>query len=121
MERAYVDKGYRGHETATHAVSSSPVRSAACSVPSSASYNVIRHRSRHRSHEERWPSRRCYLKGRDGDAANAILTAVGYDFRWLRWLGILVPHPDRAPAQLRDPFNDQIGLLTADKVRCPEQ
>ena len=31
---------------------------------------------------------RCYLKGRDGDAANAILTAVGYNFRrilaWLR-------------------------------------
>jgi hypothetical protein len=33
---------------------------------------------------------RCYLKGRDGDAANAILTAVGYNFRlllgWLRAL-----------------------------------
>ena len=31
---------------------------------------------------------RCYLKGRDGDAANVILTAVGYNFRrilaWLR-------------------------------------
>jgi len=24
---------------------------------------------------------RCYLKGRDGDAANVILTAVGYNFR----------------------------------------
>ena len=33
---------------------------------------------------------RCYLKGRNGDAANAILTAVGYNFRlllaWLRAL-----------------------------------
>ena len=33
---------------------------------------------------------RCYLKGRDGDAANAILTAVGYNLRlvlaWLRAL-----------------------------------
>jgi IS5 family transposase len=33
---------------------------------------------------------RCYLKGRAGDAANAILTAVGYNFRrvlaWLRTL-----------------------------------
>ena len=33
---------------------------------------------------------RCYLKGRAGDAANAILTAVGYNFRrilaWLRML-----------------------------------
>ena len=31
---------------------------------------------------------RCYLKGRDGDAANAILSAVGYNLRivlaWLR-------------------------------------
>jgi IS5 family transposase len=33
---------------------------------------------------------RCYLKGRHGDAANTILTAVGYNFRrilaWLRTL-----------------------------------
>jgi transposase, IS5 family len=33
---------------------------------------------------------RCYLKGRAGDAANAVLTAVGYNFRrilaWLRAL-----------------------------------
>ena len=33
---------------------------------------------------------RCYLKGRDGDAANAILTAAGHNFRlllaWLRAL-----------------------------------
>ena len=33
---------------------------------------------------------RCYLKGRAGDAANAILTAVGYNLRlvlaWLRML-----------------------------------
>jgi IS5 family transposase len=33
---------------------------------------------------------RCYLKGRAGDAADAVLTAVGYNFRrilaWLRTL-----------------------------------
>ena len=33
---------------------------------------------------------RCYLKGRAGKAANAVLTAVGYNFRrilaWLRAL-----------------------------------
>jgi transposase, IS5 family len=33
---------------------------------------------------------RCYLKGRDGDATNAILSAVGYNLRlvlaWLRML-----------------------------------
>ncbi len=34
---------------------------------------------------------RCYLKGRDGDAANAILSAVGYNFRLvLAWLRIVL-------------------------------
>jgi IS5 family transposase len=34
---------------------------------------------------------RCYLKGRAGDAANAILTAAGYNFRRiLAWLRILL-------------------------------
>ena len=34
---------------------------------------------------------RCYLKGHAGDAANAILTAVGYNFRRiLAWLRILL-------------------------------
>lgn len=37
---------------------------------------------------------RCYLKGREGDAANAILTAVGHNFRlilaWLRALWRLI-------------------------------
>jgi len=34
---------------------------------------------------------RCYLKGNAGDAANAILTAVGYNFRRiLAWLRILL-------------------------------
>ena len=36
IERAYVDKGYRGHDTPIRAASSSPVRSAASSAPSSA-------------------------------------------------------------------------------------
>ena len=34
---------------------------------------------------------RCYLKGREGDAANAILSAVGHNFRLvLAWLRILL-------------------------------
>jgi transposase, IS5 family len=37
---------------------------------------------------------RCYLKGRDGDAANAILSAVGYNLRrvlaWFRLLLCLI-------------------------------
>jgi NAD(P)-dependent dehydrogenase (short-subunit alcohol dehydrogenase family) len=45
-------------------------------------------RGHHRTHEKRWSSRRNYLKGREGDAANAILSAVGHNLRlilaWLR-------------------------------------
>jgi IS5 family transposase len=34
---------------------------------------------------------RCYLKGHAGDAANAILTAAGYNFRRiLAWIRILL-------------------------------
>jgi transposase, IS5 family len=34
---------------------------------------------------------RCYLKGRSGDAANAILSAVGYNLRLvLSWLRIIL-------------------------------
>jgi IS5 family transposase len=37
---------------------------------------------------------RCHLNGRHGDAANAILTAAGYNFRpvlaWLRRLSLLI-------------------------------
>jgi IS5 family transposase len=34
---------------------------------------------------------RCYLKGRGGDAANAILSAVGYNLRLvLSWLRIIL-------------------------------
>ena len=34
---------------------------------------------------------RCYLKGRAGDAANAILSAVGYNLRLvLAWLRIIL-------------------------------
>ena len=48
---------------------------------------------------------RCYLKGRHGDAANTILTAVGYNFRlllaWLRALLqlILIVIPRSVPTQ----------------------
>ena len=58
---------------------------------------------------------RCYLKGRDGDAANTILTAVGYNFRRiLAWLRIFASDPARVMARVRDPTRAQFGLLTAD-------
>jgi IS5 family transposase len=59
---------------------------------------------------------RCHLKGRAGDAANAILTAVGYNFRrilaWLKMLVRLVlPILCSAFASQSEPRN---GLLTGD-------
>ncbi len=52
---------------------------------------------------------RCYLKGRAGDAANAILSAVGYNFRRIpAWLRALLPQIlIRGPAPLDQPINAQ--------------
>jgi IS5 family transposase len=51
---------------------------------------------------------RCYLKGREGDAANAILTAVGHSLRLvLTWLGILLR---LIPDALLRAFSSQIAL-----------
>ena len=48
---------------------------------------------------------RCYLKGRDGDAANAILSAVGYNLRivlaWLRTFLRLILFVFLRPSMLR--------------------
>jgi IS5 family transposase len=47
---------------------------------------------------------RCYLKGRAGDAANVILTAVGYNLRLvLAWLRMILRHSPRATSDLRNP------------------
>src|SRR5258707_2489106 len=61
---------------------------------------------------------RCYLKGREGDAANVVLTAVGHNLRLvLAWLRALWrSHPGRAPKGLHDPTRTQIGFLTDDQV-----
>jgi hypothetical protein len=67
IERGYVDKGYRGHDTENP-------RRIFISGQKRGVFGVI--------------NGRCYLKGRAGDAANAILSAVGHNFRrilaWLR-------------------------------------
>lgn len=91
IERVYVDKGYRGHDAANphrvfipgqkRGVFGAIKRKLRCR---SAIEAVIGHMKAegHLSH--------CYLKGVAGDAANAILTAVGYKLRlvlaWLRML-----------------------------------
>jgi IS5 family transposase len=95
IERAYVDKGYRGHHAAKP-------RSVFISGQKRGVLGVIKRELRRRSAIEPVIGHmkaeghlgRCYLKGRAGDAANALLSAVGYNFRrvlaWLRALLCLI-------------------------------
>src|SRR3982075_4041234 len=92
IERGYVDKGYRGHNT------DSP-RRLFISGQKRGVVGVIKRELRRRCAIEPVIGHmkaeghlgRCYLKGRAGDAANAILSAVGYNFRRiLAWLRILL-------------------------------
>ena len=90
IERAYVDKGYRGHDTENpHRVFISGQKRGV--------FGLIKRELRRRSAIEAVIGHmkaeghlgRCYLKGREGDAANVILTAVGYNLRLvLAWLRI---------------------------------
>ena len=89
VERGYVDKGYRGHNAANP-------RRIFISGQKRGVLGVIKRELRRRSAIEAVIGHmkseghlgRCYLKGRAGDAANVILTAVGYNLRlvlaWLR-------------------------------------
>src|SRR3977135_444530 len=91
IERAYVDKGYRGHDA------HNPGR-VFISGQKRGVFGVIKRELRRRSAIEPVIGHmkaeghlgRCYLKGRAGDAANAILSAVGHNLRrvlaWLRAL-----------------------------------
>lgn len=91
IERAYVDKGYRGHDAPNP-------RRVFISGQKRGVFGVIKRELRRRSAIEpvighlKTDSHlgRCYLKGRDGDAANVILSAVGYNLRlvlaWLRMI-----------------------------------
>src|ERR1700745_2259685 len=92
IERAYVDKGYRGHDTANP-------RRVFISGQKRVVFGVIKRELRRRSAIEAVIGHmktdghlgRCYLKGRAGDAANAVLTAVGYNLRLiLAWLRVLL-------------------------------
>jgi len=91
IERAFADKGYRGHDAANP-------RRVFISGQKRGVFGVIKRELKRRSAIEPAIGHmkseghlgRCYLKGRHGDAANAILSAVGYNFRrilvWLRRL-----------------------------------
>ena len=92
IERAYVDRGYRGHDAPKP-------RSVFISGQKRGVFGVIKRELRRRSAieplighmKEEGHLGRCYLKGHAGDAANAILTAAGYNFRrFLAWLRILL-------------------------------
>src|SRR6185436_7799637 len=64
VERAYVDKGYRGHSTANprRVFISGQKRGVFGAIKREATASD-RHRSRHRPHEERWPSRALLSQG----------------------------------------------------------
>lgn len=88
IERVYVDKGYRGHDAHNP-------RRVFISGQKRGVFGAIKRELRRRSAIEPVIGHlkaeghlgRCYLKGRAGDAANAILSAVGYNFqRILAWL-----------------------------------
>jgi len=92
IERAYVDKGYRGHDTENP-------RRVFISGQKRGVHGVIKRELRRRSAIEPVIGHmkadghlgRCHLKGRPGDAANAVLTATGYNLRLvLAWLRILL-------------------------------
>ena len=97
IERAYVDKGYRGHDAPNP-------RRVFISGQKRGVFGIIKRELRRRSAieplighmKEEGHLGRCYLKGHAGDAANAILTAAGYNFRrilaWLRDLLRLILH-----------------------------
>jgi IS5 family transposase len=97
IERAYVDKGYRGHDAPNP-------RSVFISGQKRGLFGAIKRELRRRSAIEPVIGHmkseghlgRCYLKGRNGDATNAVLSAVGHNLRrvlaWLRKLSRLILH-----------------------------
>jgi IS5 family transposase len=96
IEHGYVDEGYRGHDTPNP-------RRIFISGERRGVFGIIKRELRRRSAIEAVIGHmktdghlsRCHLKGRDGDVANAILTAVGHNLRlilaWLRELFALDP------------------------------
>ena len=92
VERVYVDKGYRGHDAPRP-------RSVFISGQKRGVHGVIKRELRRRSAIEAVIGHmkndghlgRNFLKGYRGDHANAVLTAVGYNFRLiLAWLKLLL-------------------------------
>src|SRR5262249_12384602 len=119
IERAYVDKGYRGHDAANP-------RRVFISGQKRGVFGRIKRELRRRSAIEAVIGHmkaeghlgRCYLKGRAGDAANVILSAIGYNLRlvlaWLRTiLRAILPALLQALANAASP---QTSFLTGDSL-----
>ena len=92
IERGYVEKGYRGHDAQNP-------RRVFISGQKRGVFGAIKRELRRRSAIEPVIGHlkteghlgRCHLKGRAGDASNAILSAVGHNFRRiLAWLKIFL-------------------------------
>ncbi len=92
IERAYVDKGYRGHKATNP-------RRVFISGQKRGVFGVIKRELRRRSAIEPVIGHmktdghlgRCHLKGRKGDAANVVLTAIGHNLRLvLAWFRLLL-------------------------------
>ena len=92
IERAFADKGYRGHDA------NNP-RRVFISGQKRGVFGAIKRQLKRRSAIEPAIGHmkseghlgRCYLKGHAGDAANAVLSAVGYNLRRvLAWLRVLL-------------------------------
>ena len=119
VERAYVDKGYRGHEH-RKPTPRLHLRTEARRVRrhQARATTPIRHRSRHRPHEERWPSRALLSQGPRRRCRQRHPHRRRLQLPPAPRLAqdSFAPDPDRAPAELRDPISAQTGLLTADEV-----
>jgi transposase, IS5 family len=98
IERIYVDKGYRGHDVPNP-------RRVFISGQKRGVFGVIKRELKRRSAIEPIIGHlkadghlgRCYLKGHHGDAANPILSAVGFNLRLvLIWLRVLLSQILRA-------------------------
>ena len=117
IERAYVDKGYRGHNT-------EHPRRVFISGQKRGVFGSIKRELRRRSAIEAAIGHmktdghlsRCYLKGAAGDAANVILSGVGHNLPPRPRLAgdSFAPDTDRARPPLHHPDGAKPRFLTAD-------
>jgi transposase, IS5 family len=107
IERVYVDKGYQGHDVPNP-------RRVFISGQKRGVFGLIKRELRRRSAIEPIIGHlkaeghlgRCYLKGHHGDAANAILSAVGFNLRLvLKWLRSFLSQILRTIIQSLNPFS----------------